>query len=178
MVGARGNEYIGSKTAWQPCLIVFLAVVAGLGVNQVRSDRLPLIGDWSQDVRLKTAAGQSMAITLDEAKGLFSSGRAVFLDARSSADYEQGHIAGALCLPWQEFEDFFDRVIPDVPLDATIVAYCDGELCDLSKHLAEELHNMGYEKVRVLVNGWSVWQEADLPVEQGLEEMSGINTRY
>lgn len=33
MVGARGNEHIGSKMAWQACLIVFLAVIASIPVQ-------------------------------------------------------------------------------------------------------------------------------------------------
>ncbi len=108
-----------------------------------------------------------MIVSLDEATRLFHSGRAVFLDARSSAEYEQGHIAGALCLPWQEFDAFFDHVFPKLYPGITIITYCDGVTCDLSKHLAEELQIMGYEDVRVLVNGWSVWLEAGLPVEEG-----------
>ncbi len=159
---------MGLTIARQAAVLVFLAVAIGLGVNQVRSNRLLLIGDWSHEARLKTPSGQSMVISLEEAETLFFSGRAVFLDARPSADFERGHIAGAFCLPWQEFEFFFDRVFPDLLPDATIVAYCDGETCDLSEHLAEELYNMGYENVRVLINGWSVWLDAGLPTAQGM----------
>jgi rhodanese-related sulfurtransferase len=159
------KTFLGLTIARQAAVLVFLTTVIGLGVNQVRSNRLPLIEDWSHEARLKTPSGQSMVISLDEAKALFLSGEAMFVDARPSAEFEQGHIAGAVCLPWQEFEVFFDSVFPDLLPDATIVAYCDGETCDLSEHLAEELYNMGYENVRVLVNGWSVWRDAGLPTE-------------
>lgn len=165
------------RSAQQACVLVLLAMVTGLGVNLARNDRLPLIGDWSRDARLKTSSGQSMVISRDEAERLFRSGQAVFLDARSSSDYEQGHIAGALCLSWQEFDVFFDRVVPNLLPGAMIVTYCDGETCDLSKHLADELYNMGYENVRVLVNGWSVWQKAGLPAEQDSEKISAVNTK-
>jgi len=157
------------RIVWQAGVLVLLSGVIGLGVNQVRSDRLPLVGDWSQEARLTAPSGQSMLITLGEAETLFLSGQAIFLDARSSKDYEQGHIEGALCLPLQEFDVFFDHVIPNLLPGATIVTYCDGETCDLSKQLAEDLCNMGYESVRVLVNGWSVWLDAGLPTEHGMK---------
>lgn len=48
-----------------------------------------------------------------------------------------------------------------------IVTYCDGESCDLSHELALFLKEMGFENVRVLVNGWSVWQQAGLPTDAG-----------
>lgn len=49
--------------------------------------------------------------------------------------------------------------------DAVIITYCDGDTCNLSKELALLLENLGFSKVRVLVNGWTVWQNAGLPVE-------------
>jgi rhodanese-related sulfurtransferase len=172
------QNFWGLRTVWQAGGLVILAAVIGLGVNQVRSDRLPLVGDWSQEARLKTPSGQGMIITLEEAEALFLSGQAIFLDARSSTEYEQGHIESALCLPWQEFNVFFDHVMHNLFPGATLITYCDGETCDLSKHLAEELYNMGYENVRVLVNGWSVWQKAGLPVGRGLEEPAAGNGDY
>ena len=168
----------GMKLVLQVGFIMLLAVMTGLGVNQVRSDPLPLIGDWSTEARLQTPSGQNMTISLDEATRLFHSGQAIFLDARSSAHYEEGHIASALCLPWQEFDIFFDQVFPNLLPGVTIITYCDGETCDLSKHLAEELYNMGYENVRVLVNGWSVWLDAGLPVEEGPGVISSADRHF
>jgi 3-mercaptopyruvate sulfurtransferase SseA len=49
----------------------------------------------------------------------------------------------------------------------TLITYCDGESCDLSHELALFLKEMGFENVRVLVNGWSVWQQAGLPFQTG-----------
>lgn len=40
-----------------------------------------------------------------------------------------------------------------------------GENCDLSHELALFLKQMGFPNTRVLVNGWTVWQELNLPVE-------------
>jgi rhodanese-related sulfurtransferase len=91
----------------------------------------------------------------------------LFLDARSPDLYREGHIQGARNLPWESFDDFFDPVMKDVPRDAFIVAYCDGEGCSLSEEVAKDLLSIGYENVRVLFNGWTRWTEAGLPVEKG-----------
>jgi 3-mercaptopyruvate sulfurtransferase SseA len=57
------------------------------------------------------------------------------------------------------------------------VTYCDGETCSLSEDLAKELMAMGYKQVKVLLNGWTRWNEAGLPVEKGdkSRQMAGIN---
>jgi rhodanese-related sulfurtransferase len=125
------------------------------------------VSDWSLGARLTTDSGESMVISLEEARKVFSSRAAFFLDARSEALYREGHIRGARNLPWQSFEANQDKVMAEIPLDTLVVTYCDGENCSLSEDLARELLFMGYEKVRVLVNGWTRWTEAGLPTEQG-----------
>ena len=160
-----------AEKAWrairQSGTILVLAAAAGLLMNQARSDTLPLVGAWSPDARLTTASGESLVISLKEARALCSNKEAVFLDARSSQDYARGHIRCALNLPWQSFEEYIGRVWEEIPDDAWIVIYCDGEDCSLSEDLAKELIAMGYEKVKVLVNGWTRWLKAGLPTEVG-----------
>ena len=48
-----------------------------------------------------------------------------------------------------------------------IITYCDGETCNLSHDLALFLTEMGFQDVKVLVNGWTVWLDNNQPVEQG-----------
>ena len=60
-----------------------------------------------------------------------------------------------------------DKVLMDLPDDVLIVTYCDGEDCVLSAELALRLKEIGYENVRVLYNGWSVWESHQLPSEAG-----------
>jgi rhodanese-related sulfurtransferase len=107
-----------------------------------------------------------MAISLNEAKTLFQSQKAVFMDARPLEEFISGHIRSARNLPWHEAEQRVMDVIADLPNDALIITYCDGESCNLSKDLALFLDSLGFTNVRVLVNGWSSWQHAGLPVEK------------
>ncbi|MDD5205230.1 MAG: hypothetical protein PHS17_07400 [Desulfobacterales bacterium] len=60
------------RAVLQACCIGFLAIAVGFTVNHLRSDPLPLTGDWSPEGRL----AKNMAITLEEARG--------FCDSRSA----------------------------------------------------------------------------------------------
>ena len=168
------TDRIAGKTwraIWQSGLIVILALVAGLLMNQARSDKLVLVADWASEARLTTREGESMGISIEEAKRLCLDREAVFLDARSPEDYARGHIRCAQNMPWQSFDQYFERLMA-IPEHAWIVTYCDGEACSLSEDLAKELVSMGYEKAKVLLNGWTRWVEAGLPVEKGHEGRS------
>ena len=149
----------------QVSLIILIAGVVGLGVNWLRTDSLPLVGDWS----VKTGtAGENLAIPLAEAARLFSEQAVLFIDARYEEDYADGHIKGALSLPWDDaVHTRFLKIAGAIPPDRVIITYCDGERCHLSHALAVFLCEKGFKEVRELVNGWTVWRDAGLPVERG-----------
>jgi rhodanese-related sulfurtransferase len=161
------------KTAFgQTAALALLAAVLGLIVNQVRSDSIPVLGDWSPEARITLKFGKNILIPFEEAKDKFLTGAAVFIDARTPELYQEGHIQGALNLPIAEFDQMADKVLMDFPENALIVTYCDGEDCTLSAELALKLKEIGYENVRVLHNGWSVWESHHLP-SQGVKEQEG-----
>jgi len=135
-----------------------LALGLGLGANHLRTDGIPLWADWSPAARLAAASGESMAIPLERAEEFFLSREALFVDARSPALYAEGHIAGAVNLPWQQVDDHMEAFLEAVPdPDRIVIAYCDGEACELSEELAKMLQQMGFRNVKVLINGWTAW---------------------
>ena len=163
---------VDSKAIWgravrQILALVILSAAVALAVNALRPDRLPLVGDWSVAARITSSTGERMDISLNEAEKLFFTDAAVFIDARSEEDYARGHIQNARCLPWQEVDLRFMGVTEALDLEMPIVTYCDGEKCELSHNLALFLRDAGFLNTRVLVNGWALWQKADLPVESG-----------
>jgi rhodanese-related sulfurtransferase len=162
-----GFNSIWKQAVWQIPVLVILSTVAALTVNAVRTDRLPLVGDFSVAARMTTATGERIDITLEEAKKLYFTHAAVFIDARSTEEYAQGHIREARSLPWQDVDLNFMTVTADLELTTPIVTYCDGETCELSHDLALFLRDAGFMNARVLVNGWTVWQQVGLPVGSG-----------
>lgn len=153
------------EVMWQGGGLLLPASVIALSVNQLRPGRLPLVAGWSPEAQLKLDSGDSLMISVDDAEALFFAQAAVFLDARSHNVFAKGHIQGAYSLPWDEFDERFAAAMGDVALETPIITYCDGESCGLSKELAMVLLGKGYTNVRVLVNGWTLWQERTLPVQ-------------
>ena len=161
------SKAIWRRAVWQVPALVILSVAVALAVNALRADRLPLVGDFSVAARITTSTGERMDISLDEAEKLFFTDAAVFIDARSEEDYARGHIQNARCLPWHEMDLRFMVVTGELDLEMPIVTYCDGETCELSHDLALFLRDAGFVNTRVLVNGWTLWQQAGLPMEAG-----------
>ncbi len=144
--------------------ILALSAVLAFGVNALRPDGLPLVQAAPSAVQLPQNGGE---IGIKDAALLFVSGRAVFLDARSQYEFEQGHIQGALSLPPRDFAARFPGLKPRLTGKEAVIAYCDGELCQLSIALAEQLRAAGITNVFVLKNGWTLWNAEKLPVAKG-----------
>ncbi len=152
-------------TIREACLIILLSLVAALAVNLARTDSIPFIQNWSIEERLSQDNGDSLAIPLSEAETLFKENKAIFLDARGQELFDEGHIKGARNLPWHAVDDYFSEIIKDMDRETPVITYCDGESCNLSHDLALFLKNMGFTQVKILVNGWTVWVENNLPIE-------------
>ncbi len=162
---SKTHRRLLARATWQFGVILVLAVCLGVFINRFRSNRLPLFAARSMETILKTPSGVRMDISLNKAKKLFLQHAAVFIDARPKADFEKGHIKGARSLPWQDVDQRFMAVTKNLSADTTIITYCDGEACELSRHLANFLMDAGFNHVRILLNGWTKWQDAHLPAE-------------
>lgn len=94
----------------------------------------------------------------------------LFLDARRSSVYADGHIAGARSVPvWESDVDDRVRKLFEEGLDqrAPVVAYCSGGNCEDSHMLAEKLYKVGFDNVLIYKDGFPDWQKRGLPVSKG-----------
>jgi rhodanese-related sulfurtransferase len=149
----------GIKTA----IIIGVSVGLALAFNATRPDRLPLAQDPEVAAQIAVQRGE---ISLADAILLFQSGQAVFVDARDAEEFALGHIEGALSLDPLSFGQHFPALRERME-GMTVITYCDGELCELSHELAEQLKSMGLQDVRVLKNGWTLWRDQGLPTATG-----------
>jgi rhodanese-related sulfurtransferase len=111
----------------------------------------------------------SVEIGTDDAEQLFGEKR-LFLDARRTTVYADGHIPGARTFPiWES--DIADRVkaFYEEGLDqnAPIVIYCSGGDCEDSHMLAEKLYMVGFNNLLVYKDGFPGWQKRGLPAVKG-----------
>lgn len=71
--------------------------------------------------------------------------------------YDQGHIPGALSLPFSAWEKMKGLLPADKA--ALIVFYCEGITCPLSHKSAFLAQKMGYSNVKVYAEGWPEWKD-------------------
>lgn len=103
-------------------------------------------------------------INLAEAKELFDSRGAVFVDARHHFDFRRGHISSAINIPLSEFDSGL-KTVSALPRDKTIIVYCDASECNSSIELAAKLYESGIGGVRIFFGGWQEWTANKLPTE-------------
>lgn len=95
------------------------------------------------------------AIKIDFAYKLYKQG-IKFIDARPVEEFIEGHIKGAVNIPFYGSENY-ENVLSKIPKDEFVITYCSGEDCDLSILLGDELFQKGYKKVYVFFGGWNDW---------------------
>jgi rhodanese-related sulfurtransferase/DNA-binding transcriptional ArsR family regulator len=87
-------------------------------------------------------------------------GQVVVLDVRPRAEYEAGHIAGAISAPIETFE----AQTPRLPGRGDVIAYCRGPYCVYADDAVRLLQARGVQARRLDV-GFPEWRRAGLPVE-------------
>lgn len=99
-------------------------------------------------------------IKIDFAKALFDK-KYTFIDARDIADYDAGHIQGAMNIPYHEYDKYKNR-LDNLPKDQVYVTYCSAS-CDVSIDMAYAMAKLGFKKVYIFHGGWDEWQTAGYP---------------
>ena len=190
---------MSQRVGWSRILILILLAVACAGVSNLAASRerkMAWVGTYSRAletappsseaasvpaaaptpvpaVSSKTFAPHpdraSVEIGTDDAEQLFGEKR-LFLDARRSSVYADGHIPGARNFPvWES--DVADRVKAffeeGLDQNAPIVIYCSGGDCEDSHMLAEKLYMVGFNNLLVYKDGFPGWQKRGLPAVKG-----------
>lgn len=94
------------------------------------------------------------------ASGAVTRGQLVIVDGRTRAEFDQGHLPGAVSLPLPDARAMGTRrLLPDTPRDRRVVVYCSDRACNVSKVLAKRLLASGFKNVSVLEEGWTGWQQ-------------------
>lgn len=179
-------KLFNKNTFW----ILFISCIIGLAYNYLNPNGLNIIREerlltWESDsafidTKTHTAATDSInlnhvdsldnqisfnkpkAIKIDFAYNLFKQG-IKFIDARSPEEYAEGHIKGAINIPFYGSEKYSD-VISQLNKNETIVTYCSSSECDVSTLSGDELFEMGFKRVYVFIGGYDEWIENNYPI--------------
>jgi len=163
------------KVIAQMLFFVILGAVLAVGRNTLAPGAIAWVGDWGKVVVAEgdsTIAKPASAqpndppfINLEQAKALHEDPNVIFVDARYAEDYKEGHIPGAILLPFELFDDYWAGVEPRLPKDRKIVTYCGGTECEMSLFLARLLRDKGYKDVDIFFGGAEQWREHNMPMD-------------
>lgn len=81
-----------------------------------------------------------------------------FIDVRSISEFQKKHIEGAVNVSHSRILD------ARLPKKETLVLYCTGEGCSVSKAAGGELVQNGFKKVFVLDGGLAAWEASGFPI--------------
>ena len=94
------------------------------------------------------------------AKGIEkSNGGAIIIDARQTADYEAGHINGAINIPTTLCAAGRNAKLANVEKDSRLVIYCQSAGCPYAERVAANLMEDGFNNLAIYKGGWVDWQK-------------------
>lgn len=162
---------LGEKTVREIIYILGAAVILAFTVNSLSPNGIALTGSWDTEDGVITARSKADVVvhdieiqTIVEAKEIYDSKQAVFIDARDSSVYEKGSIKGAVSFSVYDYEELIETFIARYPLEQKLVTFCSGRECDESHKLAMLLKAEGYTDIRVFIDGFPAWKKEGLPV--------------
>ncbi|GAB5535405.1 MAG: hypothetical protein Rubg2KO_16540 [Rubricoccaceae bacterium] len=85
----------------------------------------------------------------------------MLVDVREQAEWDRGHLPGAIHLGKGVIERDIEAAVPD--LHGELVLYCGGGY--RSVLAADALQRMGYTHVVSMAGGWRVWTAEGYPTE-------------
>jgi rhodanese-related sulfurtransferase len=84
-------------------------------------------------------------------------GDTVFIDARFTSDFANGHLPGAISVPVNVSESERHAAVADVPKDAKMVVYCQSAGCRFARTVAVRLQKEGFSNISIYRGGWNDW---------------------
>ena len=151
-------------------LIILIATLIGIGRSVILGDisiiKYSIKTITSEELLDNTLDGPRI-IKLDQCKDMFDNKAGIFIDARDSLVFIEGHISGAINIFFESTSD--DRIIEKldgISNDDFLIIYCSGGDCDLSEELGKYLfESLSYTNILLYEGGFPEWKEKGYSIE-------------
>lgn len=162
------------KISIEVMLILTVSVCIGFIVNHFNPKGIAIIGKWDKEKGAVSAVSKDAPIinesleikSVEEARTIYDSGDTLFVDARGSDAFKEGHVKGAVSLPVDDFHSIGQAFLDKYKPETKMVVYCSGRECEDSHTLAGFLKDLGYTNVRIMIDGYPGWETGGNPVEK------------
>jgi len=151
------RRWLPPAVAVRAAAIMAAALAAAITANILSPRRIPWVEDWSHYVEQRAFREGIRIVNFDQLERMLSAGSAVVLDARPLAEYDRGHIPGALPFPEGEKQTFAEQYSALLRPESRLVAYCSGGSCDESLQLLLYLRSLGCTNLALYPGGWQEW---------------------
>ncbi len=158
----------GSGLTLDIFILVAISVVLGVAVNAFRPEgSIAWVQDWDHFVETRALREGISLVGLEQARQLAEEGRYLVFDARSRQEYDEGHVPGAMSVPFREIDEIFVEVQFFLTPEQPVLTYCSSLACDDALMLSLFLRDQGFTNVVMFAGGMQVWRGARYPVEGG-----------
>lgn len=153
------------NTIIQVSFIVLISFFLGFGSNIMNPNGIKITSkrplkesaadslfDFFQDQSLE----EPVVINKSQLIKLRNQNALVLIDARLPREYQDGHIPGAINIPFELIGSYLEN-LENLPKEKWIVTYCEGPPCDKAELLALEVFNMEFDKVAYYEAGLDDW---------------------
>ncbi len=145
--------------------ILAAALLLGTLAQVFRSAPLPWFKDHSQAPLAKPRNAGVDVVSLVQAQDMVLARQVLVLDARSLADFDAGHLPGAVSFPNATRGESYYELAALLQPEQALLIYCSGKTCDDALQLALFLREQGSKKIHLFAEGFQAWREAGLPTE-------------
>jgi CRP-like cAMP-binding protein/rhodanese-related sulfurtransferase len=140
-------------------LVLFgLSILFGIVFNLSNPHGVSLIPSFRSSLTIP-------AITTLSAQERYQGGKTLFVDARPSGFYKQGHIKGAINLPPALFDILYLMLLNQTEKEKEIIVYGRTLSSLYDEDIAHKLILRGHKNTIILQKGLSSWKEKGYPVE-------------
>jgi rhodanese-related sulfurtransferase len=95
---------------------------------------------------------------------------AILIDARTKAEYDEGHIPGAILIDYYELGRYLNDLLPTLDPARRTVVYCYGPDFEDAELLARELYMLGFTDLHVYKGGFEDWTNSGRETEGGTDQ--------
>ncbi|HDY89827.1 MAG TPA: rhodanese-like domain-containing protein [bacterium] len=151
-------------------LIIFIAsIVFTIMVNAFLPSKLPLLLTGGKRPGIPVGAKNELRYTnARKAFETVSAGHGILIDIRDSDDYDKSHAAGAINIPYHDFEEACYDFAEDVSTERNLFILCHGKLCGMSVRVANRLLDLGFKNLKIIKQDYEYWKNSNLPIEENI----------
>lgn len=153
-------------------VLLVVSIGCAFAFNLWSDSGIALMGQWEKSQGVVSSMEKNTVVDgsreindLETMLAIVSGQNCTPVDVRSTAQFEEGHLPGAVSLPIELFDQKIGDFFVEYPLDTCLVLYCAGRECLDSHRLAHSLETFGFADIRIFSGGFTEWMEEGLTVE-------------